>query len=230
MFMFLDRQEAGNRLAAKLLKDKLIKAAAPAELLVLSIPRGGVVIGAALAQALDCAHEIIAVKKLGFPGQRELAMGAMAEDGTLALSSWLVSELQPGDDYFRQELERVKSQLEAYIQKFRQGQRLDLQSKTVILADDGIATGETMKAALLWCRSQHPKQVVVAVPICSPRAISQFKKLADKMVFLAAPAQFWAVGQFYRDFGQVSEAEVIEYLDKGKAMSSPQPAEPIAVR
>jgi predicted phosphoribosyltransferase len=157
-------------------------------------------------------------------------MGAMAEDGTLVLSSWIVNDLQPEDEYFRQELERVKSQLGTYIQKFRQGQPLDLQAKTVILADDGIATGETMKAALLWCRSQHPKQVVVAVPVCSPRAIGLFKKLADKLVFLAAPAQFWAVGQVYRDFGQVSEAEVIEYLGKSKAMSPLQPAEPVAAR
>jgi predicted phosphoribosyltransferase len=230
MFIFLDRQEAGSRLAAKLLKETLIKPAVPGELLVLSIPRGGVIIGAAVAQALGCTHEIIAVKKLGFPGHRELAIGAMAEDGSPVLSPWILTEIQPEDEYLRQEVDRVKGQLEAYIQKFRHGQRLDLQSKTVLLVDDGIATGETMKAALFWCRSQRPKQVIVAVPVCSPRVITLFKKLADKMVFLAAPAEFWAVGQFYRDFGQVNEEEVTEYLDKSRAMPSPQPAEPITVR
>jgi predicted phosphoribosyltransferase len=227
--MFTDRHQAGEQLAAKLLKDELIRAADPTELLVLSIPRGGVVIGAVIAQALGCAHEMIAVKKLGFPGQRELAIGAMAEDGTPVLSAWILGELQPGDEYFSQELDRVQSQLEAYVQKFRQGKRLDLQSKTVILADDGIATGETMKAAVLWCRTQQPKQLVVAVPVCSPRAIGLFKKLADKLVYLAAPVHFWAVGQFYRDFGQVTEEQVLEYLDKGKTTSSRQTAKLVAM-
>lgn len=225
MFTFVDRHEAGEQLAAKLLENELIKAAAKAELLVLSIPRGGVVIGAVVAQALGCAHDIVAVKKIGFPGQKELAIGAMAEEGTLALSPQLPAWLQPEGEYFAQELNRVKSRIDAYIQKFRQGQRLDLQAKIVILVDDGIATGETMKAALLWSRTQHPQHVVVAIPICSPRTVRVFEKLADTLVYLAAPDQFWAVGQFYWDFDQVSDEEVIEYLAKSKASSSPQPVD-----
>ena len=154
----------------------------------------------------------------------------MAEDGTMVLNLEIGGRwLQPEDEYFGQELDRVKSQLAAQIQKFRKGQRLNLQSKIVILADDGIATGETMKAAVLWSRTQQPKQVVVAVPVCSPRAVQVFEKLADKLVYLAAPARFWAVGQFYWNFDQVSDEEVIAYLAKSKASSSPQPAEPTAV-
>jgi predicted phosphoribosyltransferase len=223
MFIFVDRNEAGEQLAVKLLENELIIAATRAELLVLSIPRGGVVIGAAVAQALQCVHEIIAVKKLGFPGQKELAIGAMAEDGILALDPEIAGWLEPEDEYFGQELDRVKSRIEAHIRKFRQGQRLNLQSKIVILVDDGIATGETMKAAVLWSRTQQPKQVIVAVPVCSPRAVRVFEKLADKLVYLAAPVEFWAVGQFYWDFNQVSDEEVMEYLAKSKASSSPQP-------
>jgi predicted phosphoribosyltransferase len=124
----------------------------------------------------------------------------------------------------------VKSQLEAYIQNLRQGRELDVRSKIVIIVDDGIATGETMKAALIWMRSrapnQRPKKALVAVPVCSPRAAREFTKLADTFICLAAPEPFWAVGQFYWDFDQVSDEEVTVYLAKNMASSSAQPVEP----
>ncbi len=215
-FRFVDRQEAGEQLAAKLLENELIKTVAKAELLVLSIPRGGVVIGAAVAQALRCAHQIIAVKKLGYPGQRELAIGAMAEDSMLALSPEMTEWFQPEDEYFGQELNRIKGQIEAYIRNFRQGQRLNLRSKIVILVDDGMATGETIKAAVVWVRTQQPQKVLVAVPVCSPRAIREFERLADGLICLAVPEHFWAVGQFYWDFDQLSDEEVEMYLAKNR--------------
>ena len=231
MFMFLDRNEAGEQLAARLLDEPLVKTATRAELLVLSIPRGGVVVGAAVARILGCAHEMVAVKKLGFPGQKELAIGAMAEDGTMVLNKQISSWYQPEEgDYLTDEIARVKSQLEAYIQDLRQGRELDVRSKIVIMVDDGIATGETMKAALIWMRSrapnQRPKEVLVAVPVCSPRAVKEFTKLADIFIYLATSEQFWAVGQFYWDFYQVSDEEVKAYLSKNMASSSAQPVEP----
>jgi predicted phosphoribosyltransferase len=230
MFLFLDRNQAGEQLATRLLDEPLVKEAARDDLLVLSIPRGGVVVGAAIARILGCAHELVAVKKLGCPGQKELAIGAMAEEGLMILNKQITRWDQPeGDDYLTEEIARVKSQLEAYIQNFRQGRGLDLQSKIVIIVDDGIATGETMKAALIWMLSrapnQHPKKVVVAVPVCSPRAVREFTKLADKFIYLAAPEQFWAVGQFYWVFDQVSDEEVKAYLSKNMASSSSQPVE-----
>jgi len=221
MLMFLNRQEAGEQLAARLLDEPLIKEAAKEELLVLSIPRGGVVVGAVVARVLGCAHELVAVKKLGFPGQKELAIGAMAEEGLIVLNKQISSWYQPeDDDYLTGEIARVKSQLEAYIQELRQGRTLEVQSKIVIIVDDGIATGETMKAALIWMRSrapnERPKKIVVAVPVCSPGAAREFAKLADIFICLAAPQQFRAVGQFYWDFDPVSDEEVVRYLTKNR--------------
>jgi putative phosphoribosyl transferase len=179
---------------------------------------------------LGCTHELVAVKKLGFPGQKELAIGAMAEDGVIVLNKQLSRWYQPeAGDYLTAEIARVKSQLETYIQTLRQGRALDLRSKIVMIVDDGIATGETMKAALIWLFSraptQRPDKVLVAVPVCSPRAAREFTQLADKFICLAAPKSFWAVGQFYWDFDQVSDEAVKAYLSKNTAPSPSQPGE-----
>lgn len=222
--LFIDRSDAGQQLAAKLLDDPLIKKAARSELLVLSIPRGGVMVGAAVAQALGCAHEVVAVKKIGFPGREELAIGAMAEDGATVLNQGFLRLSSLEDDYLEQKMDTVKAQIEGYIQKFRHGRALDVAAKTVIVVDDGIATGETMKAVVTWLHSrtpaQRPKQVVVAAPVCSPSAARAFKKLVNKFICLAVPDQFWAVGQFYWDFDQVTDEEVEAYLTKNTGVES----------
>jgi predicted phosphoribosyltransferase len=217
MFMFLDRNEAGEQLAARLLDDPLVKEAARDTLLVLSIPRGGVVVGAAIATALGCAHEVVAVKKIGFPGQEELAIGAIAEDGTLILNPHMANWLQAETNYLAGAIDQIKAQLQAAIQKFRQGRALALQSKIVMIVDDGIATGETMKAAIIWSRTQQPQKLLVAVPVCSPPARRELEKLADKLICLAAPEQFLAVGQFYWDFDQIGDEEVEAYLAKNRS-------------
>jgi putative phosphoribosyl transferase len=224
MMMFIDRNDAGEQLAERLLDEPFIKEADRDELLVLSIPRGGVVVGAALAHVLGCAHEIVAVKKLGFPGQPELAIGAMAEDGTMVLNKHISMWYQPEEgDYLTEEMARAMTQLRAHIHKFRYGRALKLESKVVIVVDDGIATGETMKAAVIWMLSkepeQRPKKVIVAVPVCSLRAAREFTRLVDRFICLAVPEQFWAVGQFYWDFDQVSDEEVITYLSKTAALT-----------
>lgn len=213
LFLFANRTEAGKELAAKLLEEPIIKEASAESLLVLSIPCGGVVIGAAIAGILGCAHSVIAVKKIGFPGHQELAIGAIAEDGTIVLNPRVKGQF---NSYVDQALERVKVKLEATIQKFRQGRELDLKSKTVIVVDDGIATGETMKAAVIWLRSRadphRPRKVLVAVPVCSPHATEEFQMLTDRLVCLVTPQRFWAVGQFYWNFDQISDEEAIAYL------------------
>jgi putative phosphoribosyl transferase len=215
MFMFVDRDEAGERLAARLLEEPLVKETPQDKLLVLSIPRGGVAVGAAIARVLGCAHDIVAVKKIGFPGQAELAIGAMAEDGTLVFSRWIAAWFRPEEDsdYLTQAVGRVKEQLLAFIQKFRQGRALELRSKLVIVVDDGIATGETMKAAIVWSRTQQPQKVLAAVPVCSPPAAQEVAKIADGLVCLAVPERFLAVGQFYWNFDQISDEEVAAYLE-----------------
>lgn len=230
MFVLVDRYNAGEQLAAKLLRERWIKKVRKDELLVLSIPRGGVVVGAAIAQHLRCVHEIVAVKKIGFPGQQELAIGAIAEDGAIALS-WHIAirfsqPTEEDNDYLTQTIEGVKTQIETYIQKFRQGRTLDLQSKTVIIVDDGIATGETMKAAVLWSRAQLAKKVIVAAPVASSRAAKELQKLVDKFIYLAVPKHFWGVGQFYCYFEQVSDEEVLAYLLESRTSLTPPQPEP----
>lgn len=213
MFLFVDRNEAGEKLADKLLDEPLIQKAASEELLVLSIPRGGVVVGAAIAQALQCSHDVIVVKKIGFPGQEELAIGAMAEDGTMVLNRQVTSQY---NSYTKQSLERVKTYIDTAIQKYRQGRTLDIKAKIVIVVDDGIATGETMKAVIMWLTSRDPTQrpqiIVVAVPVCSPGAAADLGKLVDRLIYLSSPERFWAVGQFYWDFDPISDEQVVEYL------------------
>jgi putative phosphoribosyl transferase len=213
LFYFLDRAEAGEKLAQKLLEEPLVTDSAPETLLVLSIPRGGVVVGVTAARQLGCAHDVIAVKKIGYPGQGELAVGAMAEDGTLVLGRELMAGF---NEYIEQSLPLVLAQLESMIQTYRRGRDLAVGGKIVILVDDGIATGETMKAAITWLYDrevhQRPDKVLVAVPVCSLSAARDLVRMADHFVCLAVPQTFWAVGQFYWNFDPVSEEVVQTYL------------------
>lgn len=214
---FVDRTEAGEKLAAKLLADPTIKSASKDELLVLSIPRGGVVVGAAIAQSLGCAHDVIVAKKIGFPGHQELAIGAMAEDGTTVLDpSLALWSHEEEDNYLKREMEQTQAKIAAYILKFRRGRPLVVQSKIVIVVDDGIATGETMKSAVKWLTSrepeQCPKKIIVAVPVCAPRTVPDLEDMVDTLVCLAIPKGFLAVGQFYWNFEQVSDEDVVQVL------------------
>lgn len=221
MFLFIDRNEAGEKLAARLAEDPLVKEAGQESLLVLSIPRGGVVVGAAVARALSCAHQIIAVKKIGFPGYKELAIGAIAEDGQPLLDWPTIRMFRLRDEQIQPVIEQVQTQLQAYIEQFRHGQGLEVQAKTVILIDDGMATGETMKAAVLWLAakegSHRPRQVIVAVPVASPRVAGEFEQLVNKFISLEMPEWFRAVGVFYWNFDQVEDDEVMDYLAGNKA-------------
>lgn len=221
MFLFVNRTDAGEKLAGQLSAEPLIQTVPLEKILVLSIPRGGVVVGAAVAQTLGCMHQVVVVKKIGFPGHEEMAIGALAEDGTVVLNQHVagVSRL---DDYISQKKSELESQICAYIDKFRQGQGLDLQGKTVILVDDGIATGETMKAAVTWLTSKEngPDHVLVAVPVCSPPAAQALTQLADKLICVDIPQHFWAVGQFYWDFDQISDEDVMEYLQQTKQLGN----------
>jgi predicted phosphoribosyltransferase len=218
MFLYVDRVDAGEQLGVKLRDEPLIREVKLDELLVLSIPRGGVAVGAVVAQTLACAHDVVVVKKIGFPGREELAIGAMAEDGTIVLSQYVTNWPTLNDNYIEEKERQVKARIDAYIDRFRHGRTLDLRAKTAIVVDDGIATGETMKAAVTWLTSQDddmcPRSVLVAVPVCSPFAARLFANLADKLVCLAVPQRFWAVGQFYWNFDQLGDQDVIDLLMK----------------
>jgi predicted phosphoribosyltransferase len=222
LFLFIDREEAGEKLAAQLLDEPLIKETDRDKLLVLSIPRGGVVVGAKVAQVLGCAHEVVAARKIGFPGCEEAAIGAMAEDGTIIMDRWMAKEFS---QYTVQATRRARRRIKALIHKFRQDRALDLRAKIVIIVDDGIATGDTMEVVMTWLMlkepAERPGKIIIAVPVCAPGVAQKFEKIASRFICLATPEQFWAVSQFYFNFDQVSDEEVVELLSQRTTVSSP---------
>lgn len=210
MAYFRDRVEAGSRLATELKEFA-------GNGVVLAIPRGGVVVGFEIARKLGLALDVIVPRKLGAPNNPELAIGAIAEDGSAILDESLVSYLGVSEDYIRRESERQKLEIKRRLALYRQdASPLEVKGRNVLVVDDGIATGSTMKAALVSLRRQGAKKVVVAVPVGPPSTIVELHKLADKVVCLYTPEYFQAIGQFYEDFSQTEDEEVIALLRKNK--------------
>ncbi|MER3416797.1 MAG: phosphoribosyltransferase [Gemmataceae bacterium] len=205
--MFRDRAEAARQLAARL-RDRHWH-----NLLVLAIPRGGVVTGATLAEELGAELDVVLARKLAAPGEPELALGAVAEDGSVFLNSLGQEWREELRDYL--EAERVR-QLEE-IARRRQVYRAvrppaTIQGRSVVVTDDGIATGATMIAALQATRGQNPHELIVAVPVAPPERLAEVRRWCDETICLLTPETFWAVGQFYEHFDQVSDEQVVELL------------------
>lgn len=202
--MFADRADAGRRLAAALAEYR----GAP-DTVVLGIPRGGVVVAAEVARALDLPLDVAIAAKVGAPGNPEYAIGAVAQDGDVTPSrdsGYAASEVRrlSGDAY---------AKIERYSALLRAGRPpLDIAGRTVVLVDDGLATGLTAIAAADWLRRQHAGKVVVAVPVGSAHAVRELAGHADEVVCLETPGYFGAVGQFYDRFGQTEDAEVLALL------------------
>jgi len=203
--MFASRREAGEKLASKLEEYKKEKA------IVLAIPRGGVIIGSVIAKKLGLPLKVLITRKIGAPGNPELAIGAVGPDGLRIINWELVSQLGVENDYLSQETEKESLKIEKKQAKFGQG-KLEIKNKTVILVDDGIATGSTVEVAVLWLKYNKVAKIILAVPVAPPEVIKKFKGLVDKLVILKTPYPFSAVGQFYRDFPQISDEEVIKLL------------------
>jgi len=209
--MFKDREDAGRQLAEALTADGEIKNRARDELLVLSIPRGGVVVGLMVAEELECEHDVLISKKIGHPDNSELAIGAIAEDGKAEVGfveRGLVTE---------EMVMETRRKIEKYIEKFRGGRELEFEDKrVVILVDDGVATGRSMKAGLKWLKKRlglgGAKVVVVAVPVGARESIEELREVADEVVCLDERDDLRAVGQFYESFPQVSDKQVEELL------------------
>jgi predicted phosphoribosyltransferase len=199
--MFVNREDAAKQLASQL------RGRAMQNPIVLAIPRGGVAIGAVLARELGAELDVVLARKLRCPGQPELALGAISEDGQVYLNP----EVQPyaGQDYLAQEKKYQLTEIARRSRVFR-GVRpaASLAGRTVIVTDDGIATGATMIAALQAVRGAKAHEIIVAVPVASPDRLAHVRRLCDETVCLLAPEDFWAIGQFYRDFRQVEDAEV----------------------
>jgi predicted phosphoribosyltransferase len=206
---FKDRDDAGRQLA-----EKLSWLAGDEDILVLALPRGGVPVGKAVAEALGAALDVFVVRKLGTPGQAELAMGAVASGGVRVLNERIVEALGLDPQRIADITEREREKLQRQEQQFRGDRSMPrIAGKTVILVDDGLATGATMHAACDAVRRLEPRQIVVAVPTAPPDAVERLKQTADHVIAVMTPSDFAGVGAWYQDFSQVSDGEVRRMME-----------------
>ncbi len=215
MTLFANRQEAGAQLAAVLtaFKDR--------DPVVLALPRGGVVVGFAVAQALNAPLDIVLVRKIGAPWQPELAVGAVVdgEPPDLVVNDDIVRLAGVGPDYVEREAAHQLQEIERRRALYG-GTRQAVTGRTALVVDDGIATGATVRAALRALRRRSPAHLVLAVPVAPPDTVALLKAEVDDVVCLATPVHFGAIGYFYDDFTQVEDAEVIALLDRAGRSSA----------
>jgi putative phosphoribosyl transferase len=206
---FVDRADAGRRLAARLSE-------LPTErLVVLGLPRGSVVVAYEVATALGVPLDVILVRKLGAPFQPELAMGAIGEDGVRVVDDEVARRVRPSD--FAAVEARERDELTRRAGRLRRGrERVSLVDCTALIADDGIATGSTARAACAVARAHGAERIVVAAPIASRGAVRRLHRDADEVIVLDQPEAFRAIGEFYDDFSQTTDEEVMEILDRGR--------------
>lgn len=205
--MFRDRADAAVQLAARLKGRRFV------DPLVLAIPRGGVVTGAVLARELGADLDVVLARKLRAPAQPELALGAVAEGGQVYLDPELGEGRPELAEYLATERAHQCVEIARRARLFR-GTRppAPMEGRSVIVTDDGIATGSTMIAALQAVRTQRPRDLIVAVPVGPPDSLAEVGRWCDEVVSLLAPISFWAVGQVYQDFRQVTDAEAVDLL------------------
>lgn len=200
--IFTNRKEAALLLIDKLEEWK------PYSAVVLAIPRGGVPLGYAIASHFHWPLDLVMVKKIGMPGQPELAIGAVSPEGQV-----IDSRIDIDPEYIESEVSRIRKNLvERYLELSGKNESISVSGKTVILVDDGMATGNTMIAAIQLVRKRGATQVIVAIPVASDSAYHHVKKLADAVICLSHPTDFMAVGQYYEDFSQVDDIEVKKYM------------------
>lgn len=210
--MFQDRYQAGEMLASRLEKFRNDKKA-----VVLGLPRGGVVTAYAVAKELHLALDVICIRKLGAPYNPELAIGAVDSSGEGYYNDDIITALRVPEDYIKQIVEKEKNIALQRLKMYRQNRTaIDLHEKKVVLVDDGLATGATMKAAVRAVRAAGADYIVVAVPVSPPSTLDELKEMADEVTCLSAPSYFAAVGQFYEDFSQTEDDEVIKFLGMQK--------------
>lgn len=210
---FLDRREAGIRLAAAL------RHLASAHPVVLALPRGGVPVAFEVADAFGAELDLLFVRKIGAPGYEELGMGAVVDgaDPQLVLNQDVMRQLAPSPEYLRAEMRRQLVEIERRRQTYTGGvPPIELARRTVIIVDDGIATGGTIKAALKGVRKVHPARLILAVPVAPRESIAELRSECDEIVCLAQPNPFYSVGAHYADFTQTSDEEVVELLRRAR--------------
>lgn len=201
---YKDRAEAG-RLLATALKHY----GGRTDVLVLALPRGGVPVAAEVAKELGVTLDLMLVRKLGTPGHEELAMGVIATGGSQVLNEDLIRHLAISSDVIEAVAQKERRELRRREQAYRGDHPMPaMRERCVILIDDGVATGATMRAAVAALRQQDPARIVIAVPVAPPETIADFQKSVDEVVCLATPTPFLGVGRWYQDFSQTSDAEV----------------------
>ena len=207
--LFQNRREAGQALAAML--DEYLNRG---DVLVLALPRGGVPVAFELAKALRAPLDVFVVRKLGVPGQEELAMGAIATGGVRVLNEEVVQSLGIPQAVIDAAASAEQKELQRREKLYRDARPpVEVQGRTVILVDDGLATGSTMRAAVMALRQQGPARIVVAVPVGAPSTCDEFRADVDQIVCGFTPEPFYGVGQWYEDFSQTSDEEVRQLLD-----------------
>ncbi|MFY9552334.1 MAG: phosphoribosyltransferase family protein [Thermoanaerobaculia bacterium] len=215
--MLRDRREAGLLLARE-----LRQYANRPDVVVLGLPRGGVPVAFEVATALNVPLDVFLVRKLGLPGHEEFAIGALASGGLRVLNLPLIKAYSIPEQELAKLMAREKAELERREREYRAGlPPLEVAGKTVILVDDGLATGASMQAAVMALKQARPARVVVAVPVAPPEACEALRSLADEVVCALTPEPFQAVGRWYGDFEQTTDGEVKALLERGRARALP---------
>ncbi|MEJ2034134.1 MAG: phosphoribosyltransferase [Deltaproteobacteria bacterium] len=213
---FKNRTEAGRKLA-----EKLTRYAGKENLLILALPRGGVPVAFEVAKTLRAPLDVFVVRKLGVPGQEELAMGAIASGGVRVLNEEIIRHLGIFEDVIARISANEQRELERREFAYRGGRAApDIAGKKVILVDDGLATGATMRAAVNAIKAQGPEKLIVAVPTGAPDTCDMIRKMVDEIVCLITPTPFGGVGAWYQDFSQTSDREVQQLLKEAEELVS----------
>ncbi|HIQ29811.1 MAG TPA: phosphoribosyltransferase, partial [Candidatus Caldiarchaeum subterraneum] len=179
-----------------------------------AIPRGGVVVGFEVARVLNCSLDVVVPRKIGAPYQPELAVGAVAEDGSLLIEEDIANLVGASRGYIAEAAEREVEEIKRRVAKYRGGNPpVDVKGKTVVIVDDGIATGATVRAAMKYVRKLGADRVLVAVPVAPPETVEKIKREADEVICLYTPSDFYAIGQFYDNFEQTTDDEVVKLLN-----------------
>jgi len=210
--LFKNRVEAGRRLGAELAKLK------GGDVVVLGIPRGGVVVANEVARALRAPLDIVVTRKIGAPGEPEFALGAVTQEGEVVMDRNAAESLGASPEYLDEEARRKQDEVRERMRAFRRDRPYPhLEGKTVIIVDDGIATGSSIEAAVISVKRRNPKGIIIAVPVAPPDAVERLSREGAKVVCLEKPWLFMAIGEFYQDFGQVDDSEVRRILDESSS-------------
>jgi putative phosphoribosyl transferase len=218
--MFVDRADAGRQLGMRL------KYLAGEHVLVVGLPRGGVTVAYEVARILDAPLDVVVVRKLGVPFQPELAMGAIGENGARVVEEQVVQAARVSDEELTKVEERERAVLDERVRRYRRGRPgLTVRGRTVVVVDDGIATGSTARAACQVVRALGASKVVLAVPVAPPGTSLRVHDVVDEYVVVREPEQFYAIGLWYEDFSQVSDDQVVRLLDQSRTFAGAQDEE-----